>query len=79
MPQDIVSVHLRNRWLAEGPSELCFDRDAPRMALLLDFIDGPAGDDDRADVRGHILACPRCRFLYIAIRERMENGKSIKS
>jgi hypothetical protein len=66
----LISENLRRAWIEEHPSESCFDHSEARMQAMLSFLDGTGTGGERDDVRHHLRECPRCRFIYAAMRRR---------
>ncbi len=68
MVTGLISDNLQRLWVEEEPGEKCFDHDESRMGSLLSFIDGKGIQSENDEVRGHLLQCPRCRFIYAQLR-----------
>jgi adenine/guanine phosphoribosyltransferase-like PRPP-binding protein len=74
-----ISDLLEMQWINEEPGERCFDHDEARMARLVSFLDGHAGEKESNDVKDHLLECSRCRFIYARVRETVKPAPVVVS
>lgn len=49
------------------------DGACPTAESIVRYVLGLLGDEERADLECHLMACPECRIEVIALREAIES------
>lgn len=59
---------MEKEWKLTPPGPDCFDREAGAPALLAYLRDATDAEESAA-VKAHVIACVRCRYLFVKVRE----------